>query len=226
MSPQSNEYKNTQKVDAMGDMPGADLARDLLKVSLDDQTKVLTTELAEALSSNDGDTLLVEQSSTFDAAVQNWPTDDPATESTLAALASALKSEDTDALVVEHDGVIDVSNRDDRTLGDVDITALPDVTIATLPDNDVDDLDGATLAADSSLDLSVTAQGADNIRGTVVSSGTYDVTISWQTSTGTEIESVDIATGVTEPALSPYTVVTVTDTSSAEQTVDGVTHLA
>ncbi|APW99411.1 hypothetical protein CHINAEXTREME_17260 [Halobiforma lacisalsi AJ5] len=127
---------------------------------------------------------------------------------------------------VEHQGVIDVSSRDSRNLGDVDVTDLPDADRA--------DWASATLPADGSIEHSVAAVGADRLRGRVSSSGTYDLEVAWLAEDGTELFTDSVASGVAAGestdvdllTVGPEAIVRVVDQSSAEQTVDGVIHLA
>lgn len=129
-------------------------------------------------------------------------------------------------LPVEHQGVIDVSSRDSRNLGDVDVTDLPD--------SDYAESEAQTLTANGSVDLVLTATGADALDGRVKSSGTYDVVVEWQTSGGNQIKSTTVASGVaggtwtdisSETAVTPFAVVRINDTSGADQTADGGVHL-
>lgn len=200
----------------------ASQANDSVQVKLSgDDVGVATEEtlnaLTAALVSNGGDSLQVAlQADNAGLATQN----------TLSALAAALQSNDNDALVVSHDGVIDVSSRDGRNLGSVDVS--------TLPDADYAEAWQATLAADGTNSYAVSAIGADALDGRVKAEATHDVTVEWQDSSGNVVESVEVATGVAAGTWTdlggltpktPHAVVKVTDTSSAETTASAGVHL-
>jgi len=250
---QSDAYKYVEQTDYLADLVGADIAQDVLRtvvqrveaaVDIADRAdrdlgnvEVANLAVNSALASDGSDTLQVEQQTPVVLEDTGGTAVDPATETTLdtlAALVDALASNDSDTLLVEQQGVVDVSSRDGRNLGDVDVTALPDVTVATLPDSDYVEAAAAALTADGSNEYAPTAQGADTLDGRVKSSGTYDAVLEWQDSAGNVVKSVDLGTGVAadtwtdvsgETAITPYPVVRITDTSSAAQTVDAALHL-
>jgi len=263
MANQSDAYKFQEQVDRLADLVGADVPRDRLKVAVEEiaqtvdvDTSGLATEstLSSTLSREiaawsagtlpveqqtpievgtwSAGTLAVEQQTPIEVGTWNAGTLAVEQQTPLALEAddgtgtvTAIERDGT-ALLVQHDGVLDVSSRDGRNLGDVDITALPD--------SDVVEHDGTTLAGGTSETFVLAAEGVENLRATVVSSGSYDVTISWQTSAGTEVSTTDVVSGqaggtptdIDQPALTPYAVVNVTDTSGADQTLNGVAHLA
>lgn len=130
------------------------------------------------------------------------------------------------ALLVSHDGVIDVSSRDARNLGDVDVLALPD--------DDEAFENGTAMASGGTTKNSLSAPGADTLRGRVVRTTTsYDVTVDWEDGAGNTIFSDDIALGVTagtetalnETAISPHCTVTVADAGSGSGAVTATLHL-
>lgn len=245
---QSNLYKATENVDYLGDFPGAQRERDRLRVMVSEGSVDIEDRVARSLGSvtvdgtpiddalaatgadhllvgqADGESFDVEQATPIGVEDSGGTQVDPATEATLATLAAAVNG--NDRIEVDVPTVVDISSRDGRNLGSVDVTAMPD--------QDVVEHDAATLASGGTLTFTLSATGAESLLGTIVSSGTYDLTVSWQTSTGTEIKSESIASGVAAgtatdldlPARSTNVVVTVTDTSGAEQTVSGVAHLA
>lgn len=126
---------------------------------------------------------------------------------------------------VAQDGPVDVSDRAGRALGAV---STPDQ-----PGHDSIDLN-ETLAADGTSTIVVEASGVQNLRGTVVSTGSYDVDVEWTLSDGTTLDTVSVASGVAggtpttidEVAGASRAVVTITDQSSAEQTAQGSVNLA
>ncbi|WP_224214665.1 hypothetical protein [Natrinema longum] len=214
MRRQSEAYKHREQTDRVHDIIGADIPRDLLKVSITETDTqipayleedvsidgIVTVEQRDTVSVNQAGTVAVQEDTPLDVSASTVP--------------------------VDHQGVIDISSRDNRILGDVDITALPDADRA--------DWSGATIAADGSIEHSLAAVGADRLRGRVESTGSYDIQVSWLAEDGTELFTDEIASGVAagtatdidEPAVGPEATVTIVDTSSAEQTATGVFHLA
>lgn len=126
---------------------------------------------------------------------------------------------------IQEDSPIDVADRDGRNLGDVDVL--------TLPTEDSDELDQVTLSASGTVEMSLQATGATSLQGVVVSSGQYTVETVYETSTGTEIQRVDVATNASGgqatqidlSALSYDVRIVITETSGSDQTVSGVAHL-
>lgn len=206
MSRQSDQFSATNPISYVADFPGADPANDTIHVDVGDasvgiDSAVTVDQIEQAIEvASISELVSVQEDSPLDVSATTVP--------------------------VEHQGVIDVSDRDDRTLGDVDITQLPDA--------DRQDWNSVTLAADSSLEHTMAAVGADRLRGRVSSSGSYDVQVSWLAEDGTELFVDEIASGVAGGtatdidliAIGPEATVSVVDTSSAEQTVSGVLHLA
>lgn len=125
----AEQYKYINRVDALGDLPGANREADVLDV--------IVHRIASVDPTNDTEREL--------GRVRLMDTDSneliPAKEASLQDLLAALSSDGTDSLLIEsnspldasaatvpvsHQGVIDVSSRDGRNLGDVDVTALPE----------------------------------------------------------------------------------------------------
>lgn len=233
MVEKTNPYKFVQEVNYLADQIGADRARDLLKVAVEggDLTVEQATDAEFTVSSvgieDTNDTEIdpaTEQ--TLSTLATESTVSDLATESTLSLLTDALASNAGDTLQVDQQGVIDVSSRDARNLGDVDVTALPD--------NDYAEAVGASLSGGATNTYTLTAQGAEHLDGRVKSTGSYDVTVDWQTSGGTVITTDTVATGVAGgtwtdltdlTAVTPFAAVNVTDTSTNAQTVDIAAHL-
>lgn len=250
---QSDLYKRQEQIDRVHDLVGADVPRDVLKVaigtqdvpldvsgseigvSIDSQTlSALDTDLAAALVSNATDTLRVEQQSPVGVEDSGGAQVDPATETTLSALVAALESNGGDTLRVDQQGVLDVSSRDSRNLGDVDVTSIPSVTISELPSSDFTEAFEAALSADQTNSYTLAAHGADALDGRAKSSGQYDVTVEWLDSSGNVIKSNAVATAVAGgtwtdlsglTAITPFADVKIADTSSASQTATVVAHL-
>lgn len=257
---QSPLFKYTESIDYLGDFPGAERERDRLRVlvaagSVDvtdraqralGKVSVTGTPIEDALASEGLDHLLVGQedgevwSVTQDAPVEvgTWSAGNLTVEQAAALeigtwnAGTLAVQEDTSLDVsgatvpVSHQGVIDVSSRDGRNLGDVDVTDLPD--------SDYAEADAATLNADATNSYSLAATGADALDGRVTASGTHDVAVEWQLSTGTVVKTESVASGVAGgtwtdltglEAITPYAVVKITDTSSAAQTTTVAAHL-
>jgi len=127
---------------------------------------------------------------------------------------------------VSHQDVIDVSSRDGRNLGDVDVTALPDSDFAS---------ENATaLASGGTVSNSLAASGSDTLRGRVVRASTsYDVEVDWEDSNGNVLFTDSVASGViagtetslNEKAISPYCTVRVVDAGAASGAVTASFHL-
>ena len=92
----------------------------------------------------------------------------------------------------------------------------------------------ATVTANGSEKLSHSAPGAEKLKGQVRSTGTYTVEITWKDQSGNTIRTEEVASSVSgdtwtdidQSAKSPFVDVTVTDTSGADQTITGTTHLS
>lgn len=104
---------------------------------------------------------------------------------------------------------------------------------AAVNTNAVASANAVTLLTNGTETLSCAADGADEVMGRAVSTGSYDVEISWQDGNGNEIFRDAIATGVAggtettiqENAILPNADVIVTDTSGADQTLDAGVHM-
>lgn len=134
-------------------------------------------------------------------------------------------------LTVTDDGSLNiegvVSIQEDTPL-DVSATTVP-----TDPNtSDSASLNSATLAADGELVMSLSASSADSILGQVRSSGSFNVVVRWKNSSGTVIREETIKNNtsggswadIDQPAKSAEADIVVSDTSSAEQTVDATVH--
>lgn len=168
-----------------------------------------------------------------------------ATLSDLAALLDALNSNGGDLLRVREQGTVSVNQtstvavQEDSPL-DVSGATVPvdaqgsSVVVGSLPDQDEAEANGDAVAGGGSLSFPLAAGGVEHLRGVIVSTGEYDLAVEWETSTGTVVQTESIALGIAGgtitqvdlPARSPYATVTITDTSGAQQSVDGVIHLA
>jgi len=139
---QSELYKHVEIIDYVGDMVGADKPADQLKVSIVDQEtspevdvvdragrtlgtvsvdqlpEPVTTDLADALASNANDTVRVASPSPLDVSASTVPVE----QQTPVEIGTWSGG----TLPVDQQGVLDVSSRDSRNLGDVDVTALTD----------------------------------------------------------------------------------------------------
>lgn len=154
-----------------------------------------------------------------------------AQQSTLSALAAALQSNNNDKVLVDHPNRLDISSRDGRNLGDVDVTAVND-SVQT-EDSDSGFFNGASLSADGTISTLLSGQGADNLKGRVVSDSQYTVELSWQDNNGNEIFRDQVASGVAggtettlnETAISPNVELVIADGSSTTATVNGTAHL-
>lgn len=142
---------------------------------------------------------------------------------------------------------VDVSDRDLRDLGDVEVTdgagtvispATEGTLAGTLPreytNTDEGFASGAALAGNGeTVVASLSAAGAESLHGQLKSTGAYDVRIDWKNSAGTVIREETIASAVTggnwtdlnQDAKSPYADVVIVDGSGASQTADGTTHM-
>lgn len=202
----SNEYRHSQAIAYVADLVGGDVAADLLKIRVEEMDTPV--DIADREARDLGKVDVAGADSTL-----------PVQEDTPLDVSGA-------TVPVSHQGVIDVSSRDGRNLGDVDVTELPDV--------DAVEWDGFTLSASTTAELRLAAIGGEKLQGVVVSTGSYDVDIAWETSGGTVITTTSVASGVAggtatqidEIVQSPYATVQVTDTSAADQTLDGVAELA
>lgn len=177
---------------------------------------------------------------------------DFATQATLANVAAALESNGGDALRFTPTAALDVSAATvtvtpDGTLpveqqtpvlvnsdSPLDVSGATVTTDEATQSADRGGWTATTLAADASVSETMKATGADRLRGRVESSGTYTVTLEWLDGNGTTIFTDEVAAGVAAGtatdvdalAISRDVKVTVTDTSSAEQTLKGVLSLA
>jgi len=157
--------------------------------------------------------------------------DSVSTESTLSAIAGALNSNSTDKLVVDHPNVIDVSSRDGRNLGDVDVISITD-TVQT-EDSDSGFFNAAAISGNGSVSLSLSAQGSGSVTGRVVSDGQYTVEISWKDDSGNEIFRDEVASAVAggttqkinKDAISPNADVIITDGSGTSSVVNATVHM-
>jgi len=215
---------------------------------------VSASPLDAALKSDGTDTLLVEANATLPTEQQSpvgvergdGTQIDPATEgtvssidgkvateTTLSALADALASQGTDHLLVQQDSALDVSGAVVTITPDapLDVSAAK---VSTDPDtDDASFLNGAALTADGEVTISVAAQGAERLAGRVVSTGSYDVAVTWQDDAGNDLFTETVASGIAGgtstdldlAAVSPYAVVTISDQSSAAQTATATAHL-
>jgi len=234
----SNPYKRTQRIDTLGDLPGADQARNLLRIGAVAQDVTLKTEVAQALN-DAADGLVVEPvSGTFvvegdgpldvSAATVDVQEDTPLDVSgaTVTVTEGSPVDVSGSTVPVDHQGVIDVSSRDGRNLGEVEVNALPDADFVSGA--------GDTLGASSSVTYSISALGADGLDGRAKSSGSYDLEIRWMDGNGNVLQTTSVASGVAggtwtditgETAISPFADVVITDTSGADQTADLGLHL-
>lgn len=228
---QSEEYKYLNRVDEVGSLPGSNREQDVLEAVL---LGTIDADIRSDMSRSLGE-VRIDSATQLDVSAATVPVSpedttgeaiDPASETTLSALAAALASNGADTLQVDQQGAVDVSSRDGRNLGDVDVTDLPD--------SDYAEADGAALDAGTTNTYTLSAAGADSLDGRVRASGTYDVSVEWQLSTGTVARSNTVATGVTGgtwtdlsglTAVTPYAAVKVTDTSGAAQTTTVAAHL-
>lgn len=248
-----DSYKNTNRIEYLAGFPGADREKDRVDVSIvgsigleiskwtagnlpvDQQTPV-------EIGSYSGGPIPVEQQTPVGVEDSGGSQVDPATDTTLTNTlsreiatwsAGTLSVQESSALdvsgatvPVEHQGVIDVSSRDGRNLGDVDVTDLPH--------NDEAHENSTALASDGTVTNSLAAPGADTLRGRIVRSSTsYDVTVAWEDANGNTLFTDSIASGVAggtettinEPAVSPYCTVTVSDAGSGSGAVTETLHL-
>lgn len=91
-----------------------------------------------------------------------------------------------------------------------------------------------TLPANGEVTLELTATGVSKLLGTVVSSGSFDVKVDWETAAGDWIQTDTVATGssgltaepIDLPARTPYPVIRVIDQSGSDQTVTGAAQFA
>lgn len=201
--------------------------------------------LAGALSNNGDDSILVDSNTPLDVSAANVTVDQSGTvtiqeetpidvggsDVTVSALEEALVSNDTDVLKVQHDGVIDVSSRDGRNLGSIDIEAVND-TIKT-EDSDRNSIQSETVSSNGSVTKSLSAEGASNLKGRVKSDSQYTVELSWKDSSGNEQFRDEVAANVTggettqinQGAISPDVDVIVNDASGSESVVTGLLNM-
>ena len=143
----------------------------------------------------------------------------------------SLEAQNATPLTVTDDGSLNiagvVSIQEDTPL-DVSATTVP-----TDPNtSDSASLNSATLSADGELVMSLSASGADSLLGQVRSSGSFNVVVRWKNSSGTAIREETIKNNtsggswadIDQPAKSAEADIVVSDTSSAEQTVDATVH--
>lgn len=233
MSATGRAYRHFQRIDYLADIVGADIAADVIKVRLEDEDIALrvtedspldvsAAQVPVALEADDdaGNTAAVQ--------AEELGTALGGTETALVTyLAQALASIGNDTLQVDQQGVVDVSSRDGRNLGDVDVTALPD--------HDEAFENQTSLASGGTVENALAAPGADTLEGRVVRGTTsYDVTIEWLDAPGGNvIFTTSVATGVaagtetaiSETAQSPYCNVIVADAGAGSGAVDAILNL-
>lgn len=98
-----NPYRYQSAIAYLADLVGADVARNLIRVTLVDEeidaaTESTLSDVAAALASNGSDELQVDQQSPISLEDSGGSAIDPATETTLALLAEALESNANDVL--------------------------------------------------------------------------------------------------------------------------------
>lgn len=196
MGEQSELYKKVQQVDRIHDLVGGDLARDGLKVILQEQDAAalvvdvrnlpepLTTTLNEALASVGGDevrvtpteTLPVEQQSPVAIEDTNGDRQDPATQQTLSSLASKAATEETlaslDGKAATEETLAALASALGSDGGDalrITPTAALDVSAATVTVTD----DGSLAVSQTPLDAALASDGTDTLQ--VEQQGVVDV---------------------------------------------------
>jgi len=237
-------YRNTYRIDYLGDFPGARRETDRVAVQLEESIALEVADnidrLLGRIAPAAGEVWTVQESDPLDVSANPVPIDDPidvsasplevGTWSAGALDASAAPIEvgtwSAGSLTVDQSSAVDVSDRAGRDLGTV---STPDQ-----PGYDDAEIDGATLAADGSVTRTIQAEGATELVGTASSTGQYDVSVEWQTTGGTTLrtdsivtdEAGDTPTSLNVAAGGAVAVVTITDKSSAEQTAKGGVTLA
>jgi hypothetical protein len=208
---QSDEYKRTNEVEHVGDMPGASIE--------EDRVYVVVSELPESAVSEDGKLEVSGIAKTVD--VELGEQAEPLTIQAEQLQQLAATVTDDGRIEVDHPTVIDVSSRADRNLGVV--------TVKQLPDADGGGWNGATLQPNSEKVKALSAPGADRLRGRITSDGPITVEVSWMADgeavfTDTVAESTQ-AVELDEKVIYPKVSVTVRPNGDSSQTLNGLLHM-
>jgi hypothetical protein len=200
---QSEAYKHVARVDELGDLPGSNLELDALEViviggtgvedstgtRVNPATEATLTKISEALATNDGDAIVVTEDAPLDVSaaaleVGSW------SAGVLAIQEDAALDVSGETVPVDQQGVVDISSRDGRTLGDVEVTDLPD--------HDEAFENGTSLSSGGSLSIGLAAEGAEELAGKISrETASYDVTIQWLDAPGGSVLfTTSVATGV------------------------------
>lgn len=209
----NQDRQHRQRIEYLADFPGADVAGDRLKIYIEDSGNMgddienlrnniaQESTLSDILSKlfNASDNVVIEEASPLDVSasaieIGTWSAGVLSVQEDTALDVSA------STVPVSHQGVIDVSSRDGRNLGDVDVTALndtvgvedstqtqvdPDVS-PDYPavDIDIHDLDPTNGAGDFTTTVSVGRTEALLIAANSQDNNNWSVSVEWQTANG------------------------------------------
>jgi hypothetical protein len=238
MANQSEAYKHISRIDELANLPGLDLPNDRLKVAVEHWGDNLPSIKVEPET---GALFQVNQDSPVPIEDADGNQINPATEETVSSLTTLLNALDANDILevtapspldvsattvpVEQQSPIDIADRAGRDLGAVSTPDRPEYSSVEVNE---------TLAADDATTITLEAAGTTEFVGRLVSTGQFDVDVAWTLSDGSQIDSTNLATdqaaddpvAIDERAGSDRVEVTVTEKSSAEQTVKGVLTLA
>jgi hypothetical protein len=199
----SDEYKRTRDVDSLGTLVGADRARNLLRVSINDQDQTVTTEVAGALDDQGRIEVVQGEAEQFGVSVDGLA--DLATEESLTAeqpreissVSAGALDVSAATVPVTNDGALDVSAAPVA----VDSNTPLDVSAATVPVTGDGPLDasGATVPVtnDGALDVSAATITVTEEAPVDVSASTVPVEaqtpVALENAAGTQVDPLDQA---------------------------------
>jgi len=213
---QADGYKYTDRIDYLGDMPGADREQDrILAYIIEGSVELDGTNVS------------------LDVSGQTVPVD-------LTALSGVEPLEVTDdgsLVVADVTGTVPLEADDGQGTSDAiyrDGNALRTSLSGELPDSAYAEWSKTLVGANDSLTKSLTAPGADALDGRVKGGNQYDAYVRWRAETGVLIKENHIASGVSGgtwtdisglTAISTEVEVEVVETSGSSMAVTGTLHL-
>lgn len=211
---QSEKYKYLEIVDHVGGIVGADYEGDQLRVRVV-ESDTLTVDVVDEIDR------LLGQVRPYEGSV--W-TIQEATPIDVTA----------ETVPIEQTETVDVAQTETVTVQEADPLALAPVEIEADPHHDRAEWDAEILSAQEESTRSLRTDGADRLRGRVVSDNQYSVEIDWLaaddsilfTDTIAEGEPGGVATDLDELAVSPDADVRVIENADEESEVTGVAHLS
>lgn len=245
---ENDGYRHTERIAYLAGFPGSRREKDLVAVEVEGTVQ---SDLADdinrllgAVRPATGATWAVNSASPLDVSAATVPVEPQSTVTVtqssavdvsdragraLGAVSPATGAvfpvEPQSTVTVDQANAVDISDRAGRSLGTVSTPDQPGYDSVEINE---------TVSADGSVTATVSASGATELVGTVLSAGQYDVSIDWELSDGTTLRTVSVASGTAGGTATPLdevagaeqATVTITDQSSAQQTVTGSVVLA